>query len=197
MRHRILPLLVLLPALAVGACTSDFDRNGSIFTGSAAAGTGKFSAAAAAELISSYRANRGLPPVRLDPRLMKIAQDHANRMASANRLQHVLPGEGSFQRRLAAGDFKASLAAENIAAGQKTLSEVLESWRNSRGHDSNMLKPGVSLIGIANAYTSQGDYKIYWSLVLAEPYVPPANRGGPNAGPIVGQRGAFGWIFGP
>lgn len=201
MRQRILPLLVLLPVLTLAACVSEFAGGSSFFTGSAGATTGKVDTAAAARMISEYRASRGLPPVKVDPTLTRIAQDQASRMAAADRLAHVLPGQGSFSKRLSDGGFQASLAAENIAAGQKSLSEALEAWRNSRGHNANLLKRGVSLIGIASAYTSNGPYKVYWSLVLAAPYEPPPEQTFPNAGPVVrsqpaGPGGFFGRIFG-
>lgn len=134
---------------------------------------------AAARLISSHRAERGLPPVAVDPRLTRIAAEHARRMASTDRLAHVLAGEGSFQRRLAAGGFDAAVAAENIGAGYKSLAEAFAGWQGSPEHNANLLRAGVSLIGIAAFSAPGSDYKTYWSLVLAEPYSPPA--GGPLA----------------
>ena len=109
---------------------------------------------------------------------MKLAADHAQRMASMDKMSHTLPGEGSFSQRIAAGGFQASMAAENVAAGQKTLAEVFEAWRKSPGHNANMLLPNVSLMGIALAIQPGGRYHTYWSLELGERFVPPA--GGPR-----------------
>ena len=95
-----------------------------------------------------------------------------------------MPGEGSFSQRIAAGGFQASMAAENVAAGQNSLAEVFEAWRKSPGHNANMLLPNVSLMGIAVAIQPGGRYHTYWSLELGERYVPPpADRRGPGAGP--------------
>ena len=45
-------------------------------------------AAAAASMISGYRANNGLPAVALDPELMRLAQAQAEVMASCDKLDH-------------------------------------------------------------------------------------------------------------
>jgi uncharacterized protein YkwD len=180
---RFLALAALIPAVLLGACTLGPQTVGSSLVGSPAATPGSVNATEAAALITNYRASRGLPAVSVDRRLMHIAADHAGRMAASRRMAHVLPGEGSFQRRLAAGGFDASLAAENIGAGYDSLAEAMNGWRNSPDHDKNLLLPGVSRIGIAVVLAADGKYRTYWSLVLAEPYVPPSGGGGPTAGP--------------
>ncbi len=120
----------------------------------------------AAALISQYRAAHGLPPVVVDPTLMLIAADHARRMADADRVTHVLPGQGSFAQRLADGNFRASLAVENIAGGPDTVAEALALWRRSPRHDRNLLAAGVSKLGIAVARAADSRYETYWSLIL-------------------------------
>ena len=153
-------------------------------TAAAAATRGTVDVNAAVKLISEYRASRGLKPLTVDDRLMKIASDHAQRMASMDTMSHVLPGEGSFQQRIAAGGFQASMAAENVAAGQDSLAAVFAAWRKSPGHNANMLLDNVSRMGIALAIQPGGRYHTYWSLVLGEPFVP--RNGGPvGVGPAV------------
>jgi hypothetical protein len=117
--------------------------------------------------VSEYRATRDLSPVTADPTLTAIAELHARRMASADRLEHVLPGEGSFGRRLEDGAFRSSLAVENIAAGTRTLGEVLDLWRRSPRHDANLLRDGVVKLGVGVAWAPDSRYRIYWCLVLA------------------------------
>ena len=114
---------------------------------------------------------------------MRLAAEHAQRMASMDRMSHTLPGEGSFSHRIAAGGFQASMAAENVAAGQKSLAAVFEAWRKSPGHNANMLLPNVSLMGIALAIQPGGRYHTYWSLELGERYVPRSRRPGSGPGP--------------
>jgi uncharacterized protein YkwD len=147
-------------------------------------------AAAAARMISQYRASHGLPPVKIEARLARIAAVHSQRMAAADRLDHVLPGEGSFPQRMAAGGYPAGMAAENIAAGQDSLTDAMAAWKASPAHNRNLLQRDVTEIGIALYSTPVGPYKTYWTLVLARPAAPqPANAPQPSGGFFVGPFG--------
>ena len=183
MRRLALSLTALLAASAVAGCAIDSAAVGGILGRPLAADTVAVDGRAAARAISAYRASRGLPPVTVDQRLTQIAADHARLMARANRVAHVLPGEGSFSRRIDAGGFEASVAAENIGAGYESLAAALEGWQRSPAHDANLLKPEVTLIGIAASTAPESTYGTYWSLVLAAPYTPPPS--GLSAGPFV------------
>jgi uncharacterized protein YkwD len=198
MRPRLALFAALMAALSLSGCLSLGAGTSSqpFFTSSVPAAPGTFSVSEAVRLISAYRATHGLKPVAVDPVLMKIASVHADRMAKADTMSHVLPGEGSFQQRLVDGGFRAADAAENVAAGQPTLPVVLEAWRKSPGHNANLLLPDVSKIGIALAIADHGRYKYYWSLVLGEPYTGPDYRG-PDAGPFVAPGGIGMSIGGP
>ena len=176
MRRTALATIVLLLAVLLAGCL-DPATVGGIFSRPLATTAGVVDAEAAARLISDYRASHGLPPVTVDQRLTRIATDHARLMASSDRVAHVLPGEGSFPQRLATGGFVAAVAAEDIGAGYKSLDAALAGWRESPEHNANLLRAGVSRMGIAVFNAPDGKYKTYWSLVLAEPYAPPP--GGP------------------
>jgi uncharacterized protein YkwD len=193
MRRALVVLSAILPLFLASCGGSLSGALGGLLEQPDAARPGTVDAEAAARLISQYRADRGLKPLRLDPTLMKLAAEHAQRMASMDRMSHSLPGEGSFASRIAAGGFQASMAAENVAAGQKTLAQVFEAWRKSPGHNANMLLPNVSLMGIAVAVQPGGRYHTYWSLELGERYVPPAGGPmgpGPGPGPTISIGGA-------
>lgn len=179
---------VPLIAMTVTACAGGFggfDFGFGSFsakpeTAMAAATKGTVDVGAAVRLINEYRASRGLGPLSIDDKLMNIATTHAHLMASMDKMAHVLPGEGSFQQRIAAGGFQASMAAENVAAGQDSLQDVFDAWRRSPGHNANMLLSGISKMGIALAIQPGGRYHTYWALVLGEPAKPRA--GGPYGG---------------
>lgn len=181
MRRTLIVLSALLPVFLASCSGGVSGALDSLLERPEAARPGTVDAEAAARLISQYRVDHGLKPLRIDPTLMKLAAEHAQRMASMDKMSHSLPGEGSFAQRIAAGGFQAAMAAENVAAGQKTLAQVFEAWRKSPGHNANMLLPNVSLMGIALAIQPGGRYHYYWSLEVGERYVPPA--GGPSAGP--------------
>lgn len=140
------------------------------FYASMANSLAKLDAHAAQSMISGYRRNNGLGPVAIDPTLMQLAEAQARAMAARNKMDHDVAG--SFQQRLAASGYPAGVAAENIGAGYHTLAEAFSGWRDSPGHRANMLKGGVTHIGIAAVYAPQSKYKVFWALVLAAPEPP-------------------------
>ncbi|MBN9022664.1 MAG: CAP domain-containing protein [Rhizobiales bacterium] len=137
----------------------------------------------AAAKISDYRRSRGQSAVTVDATLTAIALRQAQAMARAGKMSHTLGG--SFSSRLGQGGYDALIAAENLAAGPRNLDEALSSWRASKGHNENLLKPGVTQIGIAVAYASNNRYGNFWALVLGTPDT--GQQQGPDAGPPVGQ----------
>lgn len=141
---------------------------------------------AAAAMVSGYRRNNGLGTVVIDPRLNAIAQTQADAMARADRVSHSLAGP--FSSRIVGAGYEADIAVENIGAGYRTLAEAFSGWRDSPEHRANLLRDGVTHMGIATAYAPQSKYKVYWSMVLAKPTDPAdrRRREGPNAGPLVG-----------
>lgn len=139
--------------------------------------------AAAARMLSEYRRKHGAGPVKLDPTLTRIAADHALKMAKANNVSHVVRGEGSFARRLREGGYDAAVASENVGGGYFSLDEAFAGWRKSKPHNKNMLRPDVTVIGIARADAPGSKYGSYWALVLARPYERP--QGGPTGSPTL------------
>jgi uncharacterized protein YkwD len=168
MKVFILPVAALLALAVLPGCTSDSGTPAqpSFYTSLANDGA-TVDAAAAASMISGYRANNGLPAVALDPELMRLAQAQAEIMAKRDKLDH---GAGKpFVQRLKASGYDAKTAAENISAGYHTLAEAFSGWRDSSPHRANMLLSGATRMGIAAVYTPTSKYKVYWSLILAEP----------------------------
>jgi uncharacterized protein YkwD len=164
-------LSVLAAALVVACAGGDRDPPASgepSFYRSMAVSGAQVDASAAASMISGYRQNNGLGAVAVDPKLMKIAAEHAYAMASRDRLDHDLGGR-SFNNRIAGSGYDAKSAYENIGAGYHTLAEAFSGWRGSPGHRANMLRRDVNHIGIAAAYAPRSKYKVFWALVLASP----------------------------
>lgn len=113
------------------------------------------------ELVNANREAYGLAPLTYSEALDQVAQAHSEDMAANGYLSHTnLDGLSPFDRMNAAG-ISYYTAAENIAAGQRTPEEVMESWMNSEGHRANILNPDLKQIGIGVAYG--GDYGIYWT----------------------------------
>jgi hypothetical protein len=200
MRNLFALAATLALTLVLGGCSLSGlgDRVGSLLGGAVedpdAAATGGIGVkpgyadpAGAARLISAYRRGRGLSAVTVNPKLNQIAAVHARRMASTGRLDHVLPGEGSFMKRMSAGGYDASVAAENIGAGYNDLAEAIAGWKKSAHHNENLLRPGVTEIGIAVAQSPGSKFGQWWSLVLAAPYEPPV-AAGVSAGPFITRQ---------
>lgn len=162
-------LLALVSALvALGGCAETYvpKAEPSFYRNLAQPGA-ELDAAAAASMISGYRANNGLPAVALDPELMRLAQAQAEVMAKRDKLDHS--AGKPFVQRLKASGYDARTAAENISAGYHTLAEAFSGWRDSSPHRANMLLAGATRMGIAAVYTPASKYKVYWSLIVAEP----------------------------
>jgi uncharacterized protein YkwD len=138
---------------ALGACAGPASRP----TGPARA-VAPFTPETALALVNAYRAEHGVPPLRLDPALASAAASHSRAMLAAGRMGHDVGTE--FTARLAAHGVVGRAAAENVAYGQRSLAEVMEGWKRSPGHAANMRLAGVSRMGIAEAGS-------YWTLVLA------------------------------
>ena len=160
--------MAVLALRCLGGCADTYAPKGepSFYRNLAQPGA-ELDAAAAASMISGYRANNGLPAVVLDPELMRLAQAQAEIMAKRDKLDH---GAGKpFVQRLKASGYDAKTAAENISAGYHTLAEAFSGWRDSSPHRANMLLAGATRMGIAAVYTPASKYKVYWSLILADP----------------------------
>lgn len=98
------------------------------------------------ELHNQYRAAKGLPPYARMSELDCAAQSHNDYMVKNNRLTHHQPNR-SLGTRIKEQDYNWLLAGENIAKGQRTPEEVMDSWMNSSGHRSNILSRDFKDIG--------------------------------------------------
>jgi uncharacterized protein YkwD len=158
-------LAAILLTLLCGACASEAPvETPAMYVNMAEAGA-KLDPAAAASMISQYRANNGLGGVAVDPELTKLAEAQAQAMAAKNRLDH--DAKAPLAQRLNASGYPAVVAVENVSAGYQTLAEAFSGWRDSPPHRANMLKSGVTKLGIAASYAPNTKYKVFWTLIMA------------------------------
>ena len=120
---------------------------------------------AAAIMISQYRQNNGLGTVVVDPDLVKLAEQQSQGMAAKNKMDRDV--KAPLGKRLEAPGYPATAAVENVSAGYHTLAEAFSGWRDSPPHRANMLKNGVTKLGIAASYAPNTKYKVFWTLILA------------------------------
>jgi uncharacterized protein YkwD len=113
-------------------------------------------------MISQYRREHGLPAVKVDPKLTAIAERQAQAMASSGIMAHDVAG--TFNSRISGASLVTG--AENIAAGTKTWNDTLRIWKESPGHNRNLLLSGADIVGVAVVHNDNTAYKAYWAMVI-------------------------------
>ena len=154
----------LLILLLAGCASETPIGTPSMYVDMAEAGA-KLDSAAAASMISQYRQNNGLAGVQIDPELTRLAEAQSQAMAAKNKLDH--DAKAPLAQRLNSSGYPAVVAVENVSAGYHTLAEAFSGWRDSPPHKANMLKSGVTKLGIAASYAPNSKYKVFWTLILA------------------------------
>jgi uncharacterized protein YkwD len=158
-------IIAIIALLALGGCAGEAPiEEPTMYADMASAGA-RLDSQAAATMISQYRQNNGLGVVVVDPDLMKLAEQQSQVMASRNKLDHDV--KAPLAQRLNAAGYPATQAVENVSAGYHTLAEAFSGWRDSPPHRANMLKNGVTKLGIAASYAANTKYKVFWTLILA------------------------------
>ena len=108
---------------------------------------------AIAELVNDHRRRLGCPPLVWMSAVASVAQQHSENMASHDFFSHTdHRGKNPFERLAEAGIVFRS-AAENIAYGQQTAEQVMQSWLSSSGHRRNIEDCGFAQHGIGLAHT--------------------------------------------
>jgi uncharacterized protein YkwD len=120
------------------------------------------------ENVNEYRIQNGLSPLTISPTLTEAARWMSQDMANGDYFSHTDSlGRNPFQRMAISGyDCEAynTWCGENLAAGVSAGSETFELWRNSPGHNGNMLNPNYVVAGIAAAFNQDSTYGWYWTL---------------------------------
>lgn len=92
---------------------------------------------------NAYRARHGLRALTADSRLSGLSNSHSAWMARNRSMTHSRHG-----------------VAENIAMGQRTVSQAVQAWYNSPGHRANMLNPNHVRMGASVHVSSSGT--LFW-----------------------------------
>jgi uncharacterized protein YkwD len=97
-------------------------------------------------LINSYRASRGLSPLAPNGTLKALARQHSRYQATRNTVSHDGFRQRAAQAR-AAG--LSAICTENVGARYKNAQDLFSGWRNSAGHNTNLLRPNIRYAGIS------------------------------------------------
>lgn len=113
-------------------------------------------AAELVKLLNEYRAEQGVGALTVSTSLAQSAKTRAAEISYS--FSHDRPNGTSC--------FSASseMFAENIAAGYGSAEAIMTGWKNSSGHNANMLNSSYSTIGISVFVAESGDnegYRIY------------------------------------
>lgn len=112
-------------------------------------------------LVNVERAKKGLPALRANWELSRVARMKSQDMINKNYFSHTSPTYGSPFDMMEAFGVKFSAAGENIAMGQRTPQAVMTAWMNSPGHRSNILGASYTQIGVGLARNKNGTS--YWT----------------------------------
>jgi uncharacterized protein YkwD len=104
-------------------------------------------------------------PLRWEPRLAQVAQAHAAELAQGDQLNHLALNGRNLRERLRANGYLAFRIGENLAAGQESLDEVLQTWVASAKHCENLMQAEFRDVALACA-SGAGKYGRYWVLDL-------------------------------
>lgn len=115
-------------------------------------------------LINQYRQSNGLGTLSRNSALDTAARLHSKDMAVNGFFSHTsLDGRSPWTRMAQAGYSCNGAKGENIAAGYSTAQAAFNAWRNSPGHNENMLSPNYNAIGIGVYYDANSQYGYYWT----------------------------------
>lgn len=107
-------------------------------------------------LVNSERAKEGCGTVRSNDKLATAASRHSADMAARDYFSHTAPDGSDPGDRITAAGYRWSTYGENIAKGQRTAADVMNSWMQSPGHRANILNCSFKEIGVGVQDTSAG-----------------------------------------
>lgn len=114
--------------------------------------------------VNAVRRKAGLKALRLNSDLEKAAQRHAEDMLARGYFAHESPSGTTVRERSRKAGYNWAAIGENLAFGQTSVDEVIETWMDSPGHRKNILSPNFSELGVGLALGQgrDGKYQVLW-----------------------------------
>lgn len=107
-------------------------------------------------LVNKERAEAGLPALKYDWELARVAKYKSKDMNNVGYFSHNSPTYGSPFTMMKDFGISYKSAGENIARGQASAEEVVNAWMNSPGHRENILDGDFTHIGVG--YVDDGHH---------------------------------------
>jgi uncharacterized protein YkwD len=112
------------------------------------------------------RKQEKLGPLKLSPKLSEAAAIHARDMAKHQKLDHTGSDGSTVVDRVKCVGYICVRVGENIANGQKTVDQVMDTWMKSPGHRANILADFTEM-GAARVEDDEG--RNYWCVNFGIP----------------------------
>lgn len=145
-------------------------------------------------MINDYRAQHGLGKLSTNGKLAETARWMANDMAAKDYFSHTDSlGRDPFKRMADFGYTHNTWKGENLAAGVEGAAAAFKLWKESPGHNENMLNPNFTVIGIARAHGPSSTFGWYWATEFGgqgDPPPPPASTPPPPPPPTAAPQPA-------
>jgi len=106
--------------------------------------------------------------LRWNDALFNAAAVHANDMVANNFFSHTGSNGSTISDRINAIGYAWASVGENIAAGQPTVTRVVDAWMGSDGHCANLMNPVMEEFAVACVYNTTNRSN-YWVMDLAKP----------------------------
>ncbi|HEX8786131.1 MAG TPA: CAP domain-containing protein [Telluria sp.] len=109
-------------------------------------------------------------PLSWNPALAQAALAHSSELATHHYFSHVEHNGSTPAERVTRAGYTWSRVGENIASGQRSPAEAVQSWLDSPGHCANIMNPGFTEMGAAYAVNpSNENHTAYWTQEFAHP----------------------------
>lgn len=118
-------------------------------------------------VINEYRQQNGLKKLKLNAKLTAAAKSHSRDLSKWDRISHYGSDGSNPWDRVKRTGYKPRLAAENVGTGQVSFAEVMRGWKESAGHNKNLLLADANEAGLALVNDPRTEFKSFWTLVLA------------------------------
>ena len=112
----------------------------------------------------------GLQPLLISDMISEACDRHGSDMGKYKFFDHYTQasdwfakGASPWDRMAASGYNYNTYKGENIAAGYSTAEAVFQGWKNSSGHNANMLNGNFKVLGVSLVVVVGSPYLSYWT----------------------------------
>jgi len=121
------------------------------------------------DLTNAERAREKLPPLTINPKLLKAARAYSEVMAKLDKVDHEVDGTKPRQRAEKAG-YEGEYVGENVGYtfGGLGAKAMVKWWMESKLHRENILRKEFTEIGLGAFKNKDG--KIYYTQLFGAPF---------------------------